>query len=596
MILKALFERSAITRMQAIVIAVIVIIAVVVGVYYATLGPKPTPAEKRLLRTGWSWPTYIDPAVGSDNSASAAFCNLYDPLVWPTPTGTVEPWVAESWTVSEDGLVWTFKIRKGIKFHSGRELTAEDVAFSMERLITIGEGFSYLFAPYVDKTEVVDDYTVRFTLKKPFGPFLTALCRLYIVDKEEVLAHIVKPGPYGEMGDYAKQWLLEHDAGSGPYKVKEVVLEQYVRMEKFEDYWQDFAPKAPTEVVMLATAQAPSTTKTMMLNRELEVTDAWMTDEMLNDLDAAPGIHRVSVPEASEYYFMLHTKKPPLDDVHIRKALAYAFDYDRCMTEIYSRYTKATSCVPKGVMGYIPCQIYHRNLTKAQEELQKSKYYPDIIENPDKYVIKFHWNSDVPERERDALLFAECAAEIGLKVELVKTPWSKIVEESADMEAAGHIYNTLVASHYPEAGSLLESRYHSKNVKSWEQDEWLMNATVDAMIEDALSTIDPDERAQKYAQIQREIMKICPSLFIYDYKATCAIQDYVEWPAAEDNSKAIPLMGYSYAFRLWQIHSEESTTQSVIGSTSGVGSVLATLALTTVSASKKLKSPFLFYS
>jgi len=174
--------------------------------------------------------------VGSDYSSSTSFTNLYDPLVFPTPDGYVKPWVAESWNVSDDGLVWTFKIRKGIKFHSGRELTAEDVAFSMKRLLTIGEGYAYIFLPYVKDVVVLDKFTVQFKLKKPFGPFLITLVRLYILDKEEVLAHIKKPGPYGEYGDYGREWLLTHDAGSGPYMVKEVKLEEYIHMVRFKDY------------------------------------------------------------------------------------------------------------------------------------------------------------------------------------------------------------------------------------------------------------------------------------------------------------------------------------------------------------------------
>jgi len=426
----------------------------------------------------------------------------------------------------------------------------------MERLITIGEGYSYLFSPYIENISV-DGNKVQFTLKKTFGPFLISLSRLYIVDKEEVLAHIKTPGPYGDMGDYAKEWLLTHDAGSGAYKVKEVKLEEYIKMEMFTDYWEEFAPNAPTEVVFMQTAISPPTTRNMMLNGELEVTDQWLPEEILNALDAVPGISKVGYRQPSEYYFMLHTKKPPLDDIHVRKALAYACDYETMMTEIYSRYELSTSCVPKGLPGYIPCQIYYHNLTKAEEELKQSKYYPDIVNNPDKYVIEIHWIADVPERERDALLLAESASKIGLNLKLVKTPWMKTVEEMANIETSGHIYNILVAAHYAEAGSLIESRYHSKSAKSWEQNEWLLDPELDAMIEDALSTVDREERFAKYADLQRYIMDLCPSIFLYDYKAIVAMQDYVDWPAMRDPSTVLPVMGYNYVVRLWQVFPPE---------------------------------------
>jgi len=556
-------NKSAITKLQAAIIAIIIIIALAVGIYFAlrpapTPGPGPTPTpEKRAIRVGFSWPNKIDPAIGNDELSTTSLCNLYDPLLWPKTVGEgggVKAHVAESWTVSSDGLVYTFKIRQGIKFHSGRNLTAEDVKFSLDRLLTIGQGFAYLFSPYVDKTEVVDTYTVKITLKKPFGPFLSACIRLYILDKAEVMAHIKKPGPYGDYGDYATEWLRTHDAGSGAYKVVDCRAEEWYRYELFTDYWGYVDPQAPTEVTVMWTATgSPSTELAMMVNGELEVTDAWLPEETLDALDKIEGIKRVAWPEMSEYYIYMNTKKPPLDDIWVRKAIAYICPYDKMMEQIYSRYTKATSCVPAGTPGYVNCQIYYYNKTLAEECLKKSKYYPGIIQNPDEYVIEFHWIADVPERELDALLLAEAAAEIGLKIQPVKTFWSKVVEEMGSLETCAHMYDILVAAHYPEAGSLLESRYHSKSCGTWEQGEWLQNETIDHMIEDALATIDTQQRYQKYAQIQREIMNLCPSLFIYDYKTTLAQWEFVVIPAAENPANATMIMGYERTFRFWKV-------------------------------------------
>ena len=155
-----------------------------------------------------------------------------------------------------------------------------------------------------------------------------------------------------------------------------------------------------------------------MLNRKLEVTDAWLPAETLDSLAQDPHIKKISWLDPSEYYYMLNTQKPPLDDIHVRKALAYALNYTEMMSEIYSRYILATSCVPAGLPGYINTQTYYYNVTKAQEELKLSKYYPDILTNVF-LAIEFHWIQEVPERERDALLFATNAAAIGLHVNVV---------------------------------------------------------------------------------------------------------------------------------------------------------------------------------
>jgi len=513
----------------------------------------PTPA-KRLVRIGNAWPIYLDPAVGQDFASQRAQTNVYDPLVWPSPQGPVTPWVAESWTTSPDGLVYTFKIKNGIKFHSGRELTAEDVAFSMQRVLTIGQGYGFIFAPYVKEAKALDKYTVQFTLKKVFGPFVSALIRLYIVDKEEVMAHIKTPGAYGEFGDYATEWMLVHDAGSGPYKVKEIKLENYVHVEIFPDYWAGgFSPRAPTEAVFLPTAPSPATQKTMMLGKELEVSDQWQSEEWLSDMDAQPGISKKTQLCAAEYYHMLCCKKPPLDDVHVRKALAYCFDYQTAMKTIYSRFSESRSSLPMSLPGAIDCQLYSYDLTKAEEELKKSKYYPDIIDNPGKYVMEFHVMPEVPERERDALLLADQASRIGLKINLVKTPWLKYIEIMSKVETAPHIACMAISAYFPDAAFMLYTKYHSSSAGHVDQNEYLQDPKLDAMLEDALASLDETQRLAKCGEIQKYIMDVCPTLYIYDWNIVEAVQDYVHIPSFDDPTQTIKTEGYSVILRTWEV-------------------------------------------
>jgi len=504
---------------------------------------KPPPAPLKLLRVGFAWPTFIDPAVGSDYSSSTAFTNLYDPLLFPTTTGDVKPWVAENWTVSEDGLTWTFTLRDDIKFHSGRQLKADDVLFSMERLITIGEGYAYLFSPYVNLTAstAIDDYTVQFKLKKTFGPFLTTLERLYILDKEEIMAHIVQGGTYDypPNGDLAREWLLTHDAGSGPYKVKDVLLEDHVYMDRFNDYWAEMKPNSPDEIRMLALA-VPTTERTMLLKKELEISSQWLPEEVLEALSKA-GLVTGSHSGEDMFYFMMHCNKTPTDCIHVRKALAYAMDYETVVEEIYLDNPLAKCVVPISLAGTVELPMYRQNLTAAMDELTKSKYY--ITSPSDIPEIEVHWCAEVPAEERVAMLLAESAQKIGLTVKVVKTPWGKMITDMADQNLSPNIETVFVAAHYAEAGSLLETRYHSKSAATWEQNEWLLNDTIDAMIEDALATVNVTERYEKYAALERYILDICPSLFLFDHLVKYAYQPYVIWPNVLGES--IPVMGYN---------------------------------------------------
>lgn len=555
--MKLFFNRSAITKIQAAIIAIVIIVAAIAAVaYYVTL-PASTPAfAERDLRIGFAYPNHIDPAVGNDECSTTSLCNLYDPLVYPDPSGGVLPWVASSWVISSDGLQYNFTIRTDIKFHSGNTLTAEDVAFSMRRLLTIGQGVAYLFTPYVTNA-VASGNVAAFTLNTTFGPFLTSLVRLYIVEKAQVMAHLVMPGAYGvDFGDYATAWLTTHDAGSGAYTVVDASVSQWFKYNLVSNYWNTVDPLAPTNVTALWTTGSSSTEVNEMESQELEVTDSWLSAENLATLGQATNITDVSWPQTSEYYFMLNTKDPPLDDVHVRRALAFACPYSDIMSQIYARYNLATSCVPYGVGGYANTQLYSNNATAAQAELKLSKYYPDIVNNPSKYPIYFHWIADVPEREKDALLFASAVNNAtGLNVQLVKTFWTLVVQEMANENTTAHIYNILVDSDYPEAGALLTSRYMSAGTGSWKQGEWLQNSTIDTMIQDALSTVNTTERFIKYENIQKQIMDICPSIFIYDIRITVAIQNYVKIPNVVNPSQAQTIMGYDRVYRLWKIES-----------------------------------------
>jgi len=505
----------------------------------AALPPAPA-AGKRALDVTFAWPTYIDPAVGSDFSSTSSLCNLYDTLVFPNTAGGVDPQLAESWEVSGDGLTWTFHLKEGVKFHNGSELTASDVVFSMNRILEIGEGLAYVFLGTVESATAVDDYTVEFKLTAPSGLFLISLIRLYVADEEEVMANIVTPGPYGDKGDYGKEYLLTHDAGSGAYKVKEFPLEEYLLMEKNPDWFGTFAPNAPDEVRFIATTET-ATVRTLMSRRELEITDQWQTIEALEALDAMGGVDVAAFPVLTEFYYMIHTKKPPTDDIHFRRAMAYAFDYDAAVALEWTGTQQSRGAVPAITAGHNPdVFVFERDLDKARAELAQSKYADKLNE----YPVEVHWITEVPAEEKWALLFQANMAEIGIPVEIVATPWLSVVEEMASQELSPHIVTIYVSADFPEAGSLLKVRYHSDAAPTWSQNEWLLDADLDARIDDALVTVDQEARYAKYRDLQSYITDLCPSLFLYDQVQKHAYQSaYVDWPAAR--GEVIPVMGYT---------------------------------------------------
>ena len=141
------------------------------------------------------------------------------------------------------------------------------------------------------------------------------------------------------------------------------------------------------------------------------------------------------------------------------------------------------------------------------------------------------------------MLFQANMAEIGVPVEVVSTPWLSVVENTSSKETSPHIVTIYVASDLPEAGLMIQQRYHSSTANTWQQNEWLEDAELDAAIEEALATVDDNERFAKYHELQDKIVDLTPSLFLYDQVGKHAYRsDLLDWPTTRGESS--PIMGY----------------------------------------------------
>ena len=515
---------------------ILLVALVMILVTSAALGTVGAQDDSSKLRVTFSWPTFIDPAVGNDFSSSTSIVNIYDSLVFPNAEGGVDPWLAESWDISEDGMQYTFHLRQGVMFHDGSELLASDVVYSYNRFKEIGEGFAYLLADA--EVEAVDDSTVQFTLEQPSGLFLPSLLRLYVVNEDLVRANYGDDDTYGENADYGKEWLLTNDAGSGPYMVTEFPLAEYLLMARFDDWWnaESFVENAPQEVRFIATTET-ATVRALMEDGELEITDQWQTIEALEALDGMDNVSVTAFTGMTSFYYMMNNRLAPLDDVHCRRAVAYAFDYDQAVALEWPGTQQMIGPVPQTVGGHNPdVTVFTRDLEKAQEELDQCAYGDSIGD----YPIDVVWIAEVPAEEKWALLFQANMADIGINVNVISNPWLSVVENTSAQETSPHIVTIYVSTDLPEAGLMIQQRYHSSTAATWQQNEWLLNDELDAEIEDALTTVDQTERFAKYAALQAEIADMAPSLFLYDQQEKHAVADNVTWDP-EANS---PVMGY----------------------------------------------------
>jgi peptide/nickel transport system substrate-binding protein len=437
--------------------------------------------------------------------------------------------VAKEWSVSDDSLTYTFKIRDDVKFHSGNILKASDVAYSMNRMLDIGEGYAYLFVGVVEKATALDDTTVEIKLSKPFGPFVYALVRMMIVEEALVTQHYDKSvDTYGDKGDYGKTWMLTNDAGSGPYKTAEFKLDEYFLGEKFDDYFLGWEEGAP-QYFKISAMTEPVAVRTAMSNKELEITDELQPLENYETMDKMDGVDLAVWLNGNTFNMMMNTKAQYTDDIHLRKAIAYCFDYDTVLNNIYPGAHRSYGPVSQVLPGFdssIPA--YERDIEKAKAELAQSKYANE------KVTLNLTWCAEVPEQEKIALLLQSNLSEIGIDLVITKKPFGSMIADAQSVETTPQISFVNFSSPYFEAGGMLKTRYHSSSSGTWEQMEWLQDAELDKMIDDALSTVDETERFKKYSTIQKYIYDLCPTIWGFNWVEKRAVQTgYVQWDAMD---------------------------------------------------------------
>jgi peptide/nickel transport system substrate-binding protein len=467
----------------------------------------------------------IDPARGNDYTELFAMYNIYSQLVFPDSDGVSQPKLAESWTASPDGLSYTFKLKEGVKFHDGSELTAEDVKFTMDRMIALRDGYSWLWSDIVEETTVDDPYTVTFHLSEPFGPFVSTLPLLSILNKDAILEHI-EPGEFGEFGDYGSNWLstaTNEDAGSGPYMLSEHDRGREIVFERYPDYFEGWPHgDKSVDMVRCIILHENATVKMMVRNGELTLVDHYRTYEDYKEMDSYPNAKSIAFDSSYIVAAKINTKIPPTDDIHIRRMLSWAFDYNMVTDVIRGGSPQARGVIAPTIPGHNPRVFqYSYNLDKAREEMMLSKYYPDI---PDIVVT---YPTGTEDRRKMALLLQESLAEIGVNLVVREEQWGRITELVTTVETTPHICITSQTPTYPDPDALLYTMYHSDAAGTWMSSEWLQDPIVDQLIEKERVMIDRDERIHTMNIIQQIISEQCPDIFIDNMLVHNAMQDYV---------------------------------------------------------------------
>ena len=295
----------------------------------------------------------LDPAIGYDWQNWSMIKSLFDGLMDYTP-GTTElrPGLAESYEISEDGLTYTFKLRAGVKFHNGREMTAEDVKYSLDRVTnpetqSPGAGFFGAIAGFenagaggLSGVEVVDASTVKITLSRPDATFLHVMALNFasVVPKEAVDA---AGADFGKM-----------PVGTGAFKLAEWTLGQRLVFEKNADYWRAGVPFLDS--VVFEVGQEPVVALLRLQNGEVDVPGDGIPPAKFMEVmgDPAQAERVVQGGQLHTGYITLNVTMAPFDKLEVRKAVNMAINKERIVQIINGRAVPANQPLPPSMPGY----------------------------------------------------------------------------------------------------------------------------------------------------------------------------------------------------------------------------------------------------
>ena len=446
--------------------------------------------------------TVLDPAKCYDFYTWEIFNNIGEGLLKYKP-GTTEivPGIAESYEVSEDGKVYTFHLRPGLKFTDGAPLDASAVKYSIDRVMKLGLDPSWLVSAFVEKVEVVDELTVKFILKKPISyfPSLVATVPYFPVS------------PKSYPADKTAEPLVGH---YGPYKIKKWIRDVELVLEANPDYYGT-PPK--TKEFIIKFYKDASTLRLAVETGEIDI--AWRTLKPTDILDLkARGVLTIEeVPGPYIRYLVLRCNQAPFNDVRLRRAIAAAIDRDKICNEVYKGTVEPLySMIPKGMWSHIDAfkeEYGVRNLTLAKELLKEAGYSE---ENPFEFEL-WYTPTHYGDLEADvALVIKESLEETGMmKVTLKSAEWATY---AAEYIAKG-VMPIFLLGWYPDyldPDDYTTCFLHSK----WSPDLGVFynNSKMDELLDKASVAIDKAERTELYKEIQRLMAEEAPVIPFFQGK------------------------------------------------------------------------------
>jgi peptide/nickel transport system substrate-binding protein len=482
-------------------------------------------ATAQTLVWGDTLPKSLDPHAIYDVPMQFYMLNTYDGLYrYQGNPPKLQPWLAKSYTVSNNGLTWQFKLVEGAKFHDGSEIKADDVVYSFRRVLALGKAPSGAFRPVLkgENVTAIDERTVQFVLDKAYAPFLSAIPIVAIVNQR-----VIQPNVKGD--DWGSEWLSSNIAGSGPYTIdpKTYRPQQAVDFLRFKDHFKGWGHNAaPIDVVKSRPVIETSTRVLALLKGEIDATDSYLPTDQVERVEKAKGVHVARDESMRIFLIRMNNKKPPFDNIHARKCFAYGFNYSGFIGDVLKNFAERNPApIPKNLWGY-PKDVkgYEYDLAKAKAECDQARADGAPMDRE----IQIHIQTALDQTTQAAQLLQSDMRKLGVNVKLVANTWANLTSSAAKPETTPDMWVHWVSTYFVDPENWIGQMYDSQFQGTWKASAWYQNDKVDGLLGKARAITDLDERAALYSEAAKLVVADSPDIWVYNTVQLRGMSDKVK--------------------------------------------------------------------
>jgi len=433
---------------------------------------------------------------------------MFEPLLGDDLKGNIQPNLAETWDISNDGKVYTFRLRKGVRFHNGEEMTVEDVKFAMDYTMNPANGaYGYTNLTIVERVEAVDKHTLKVYLKRPSPAFLTSLTNIQsfsVIPKGSLRGGVEKPAVF--------------PPGTGPFKFVDWKPQQQIVLERYNDYW---GQKAYVDRLILRPIGSATVRFTALRAGDVDIAEDTPREWVKQILEGKiKGVSYVAAPHAGLRLVRFNVAAPPFDNKKLRQAIAYAIDKKEILHAAYFGFGEVSDQrYPKGHAWYIEgVPSYSYNPEKAKALLTEAGYVGQPLE-----ILTE--NLDVTEAEATALQAQLKRIGINVKVKILEAGSYTEVARRGEFEirpGGGSFDDDPSVTYTPQLACEQDLKKRMNNLSGY------CNKEMNALLEKAAAELNLEKRRALFKQILGKMLDDVPEIYLGFVPRFFATREFVK--------------------------------------------------------------------